>query len=235
MLVALAMLFVSVAMAGTVTVSDPGQAPGKLITTADIVPFVKITLVASNVSGQVFLTVNQSSNNSCSQIDIDLFAGSMSNKFTGGSTVIGPFTVQSGQTNNIVLSARVNSVKGGTNVSFNLVSVSNSTPATMIQGPLPISGTTYIVDTNSEAMVHGVLTFVSLTYNDDESGKYYLLIMDVKADPLRTYSLEHSLDMISWEVWASNLTTSRVGNLELDCILNPTNFPDRGLFRLESQ
>ena len=224
---------------GVVTVSDPGQAEGKLITTRNIVPFVKVTLTASNASGSVFFTVSQRSN-SCSQIDVDLFTGSMSNKFTGGPTVIGPFAVQSGQTNNIIVSARINSINTNSSptIGLDLIAVSNSTPGVVIQGTLPINGTTYyVVDTNSDAMVHGVITSITPPiYYNDEYGAYYLLNLTAKADPLRLYTLEHSTNMVDWEEWLTGIQPAGLtGNFQVDAFLNPTNFPTQGFFRLKSQ
>ena len=226
-----------VAGAGVVIVSDPGQAQGRLISTEDIVPFIHIDLTASNTTSDqtVYLTIEQSG----AIADADLFVGSISNKLTGMKTTLGPFMVQSGQTNDIVIFARVNSVNATTNssptVTLDLMTVSNSTPG-VVQGVLPINGTPYIVDTNSEEVVHGVITSISLTFNDDEYGGYYLLTLTAKADPLRRYTLEHSLDMVSWEEWLTGIQPAGLtGNFQVDAFLNPTNFPNKGFFRLKSQ
>jgi len=221
---------------GVVLVSDPGQAQGKLITKRDIVPFVNVALTASNASDQtVCLTVQQSGAAS----DMDLFTGSFSNKLTGMQTVLGPFVVKSGQTNNIVISARVNSVKATNSsptVSLDLMTVSNSTPG-VVQGTLPIVGTSYIIDTNSDAMVHGVITSITPPiYYNNEYGAYYLLNVTAKTDPLRVYTLEHSTNMVDWEEWLTGIQPAGLtGNFQVDAFLNPTNFPNQGFFRLKSQ
>lgn len=195
-----------VAGAGVVTVSDPGQAESKLITTGNTVPFVKVSLTASNVSGSVFFTVSQKSN-SCSQLDIDLFAGSMSNKLTEGSTVIGPFSVQSGQTNNVVVYATINGIiptNSSPTIGLDLIAVSNSTPGVVIQGTLPINGTTYyVVDTNSQEVVEGKFTLIQVWLNyeadvDTNGVPLDVLYVEVKADPLRLYQVQYSEDLISW-------------------------------------
>jgi len=201
------MLFISVAtLAGVVTVSDPGQAQGKLITTEDIVPFLKVSLTASNTPDlTVFLTVMQSGAAS----DIDLFSEGMTNKLTGMQMVLGPFVIKSGQTNNIVISARVNSVKAMTNspptVSLNLTSVSNSTPS-LVEGTLPIQGTPYIVDTNSLAVIQGKVTQILLY-----PGKVYVF---GKGEPFRKYYVQASTNLIDWNTITATHPADSDGGLQ---------------------
>lgn len=174
--------------------------------------------------------------------DNSSYHSSFSNKLTGMQAVLEPFVVQPGQTNSIIITAKINSLKTTNSspviVGLDLTAVSNSTPG-VIEGVLPIHGTTYVisaVDTNSIEMIEGKLKFESLTYNDNENGIYYLLTVTAKADPLRTYTLEHSLDMVSWDEWLAGIQPAgRTGNFQVNVFLVPTNFPSMGFFRLKSQ
>lgn len=218
-----------------VWVSDPGQLPsGKVLPLGNIATFLKFGLTSSNGPDQtVFITIGQTGPSA----DVDLFAGSMSGKLTNNTQkVLGPFVVKAGQTNNITVSARINSVKATNSapvVGLNLVSVSNATPNN-VQGTIPIKGSSVIVDTNSLEMIQGELTSISVTYNYDEYGQYYLLVIGVKADPLRNYTLEHSTNMVNWEEWINGIELSSKGEGEIYGLFDPASFPNQGFFRLKS-
>lgn len=233
-------------VAGVVTVSDPGQlSSGKSMALGDTAPFIHIDLTTDNTSDQtVYLTIEQNGVAS----DMDLFAvlfssnavlnTSISNKLTGMQAVLGPFIVKPGQTNGVGINAKINSIKATNSlpvtVRLDLTGVSNSAPGA-IEGVLPIQGTSYIVNTNSLEIIQGKITSISLTYNDDENGMYYLIDIEAIADPFRTYSLEHSTNMVSWEEWLNFISPGSSGGFGIDLFLNPTNFPTTGFFRLKSQ
>jgi len=220
----------------TVSDSDPSEyANDELMALGDTAPFIHVDLTTSDSSVQtVYLTIQQNGIVS----DAELFAGSVSNKLNGMQTTLGPFIVQSGQTNNVVISATINSIISATNmpvVSFNLTAASNSTHGS-VQGAFPIVGGSYVIDTNALMLIEGKLTFESLTYYDNENGIYYLLIVTAKADPLRRYTLEHSLDMVSWDEWVKYIHPAGLtGDFQVSLFLDPTNFPSMGFFRLKSQ
>jgi len=238
-LIALAMLFVSVATAQVMMISNTKQsAPSEtIITTLDVAPFLGVALSSINLPDQeVYLTVTQNGTAS----DIDLFANSWgnSNHMTGMQMVLGPFLVQSGQTNIVIIYGRVNSVKPTNSmpmVRLDLTTVSNSITSSM-QGTLPILGNPYLVNTNSFDTLHGKFTSIGLTYNYDDYYQvhYYELNIVIKAEPLRLYDLERSTNMINWEVWVKGMMSGS-GNIQVAAFLNTTNFPTNENYRLKSQ
>jgi len=221
---------------GVVMVSDPGQAPsGGFITTNQVVECTHVLLTASNASGQVYVTLNQRTAGSLLDADLFVNGSTTSNKFTGKPVILGPFSVTSGKTNDIVISARINAVVAQTSpvpIALDLTSVSNSM-SSAVTGILPVEGTTYVVINPG-----GILTGIQVFYQysgaplDTNGVPLDLLFLKGQGFPSIAYGIEYSTNMETWNPLMSPSRPNLDGSMLVYVFMR---LPPQCFYRLKSQ
>jgi hypothetical protein len=238
LIIALAMLGVSVATAGVITVSDPGQLPsGEFISTGKIVECIHVLLTASNVNEQVYITLNQRTAGSLLDADLFVSGSTTSNKFTGKPVILEPFPVTSGKTNDIIISARINATAPSANpvpIALDLTSVSNSmSSSTSITGILPIKGTIYVVGDP-----RGRFTSIEVFYKysgaplDTNGVRLDLVFLHGQGDPSIAYEIQFSPDLKTWSTLFSPRYPDWNGGIQSAAFMY---LPPQCFYRLKSQ